>query len=398
MLKAKNILIGISGSIAAYKIPILIRLLRKSGANVRVVMTESAKDFVTPLVLSTVSDNPVSSIAFDKETGDWDSHVELGLWADLMIMAPVSANTMAKMANGIADNHLLTTYLSARADVMFAPAMDLDMYIHPSTKNNINTLKEWGHIIIEPTQGELASGLCGMGRMEEPEIIFQKIKDYFDEKSKLQGKKILISAGPTYEAIDPVRYIGNHSSGKMGYAIANELINRGAEVFLVSGPVAMTPPVGLAKLDKVESAEQMYNACNSVFEEMDIAIMAAAVADFTPVNIADNKIKKGDSLPEIELKPTKDILLSLGQRKSQKQILVGFALETNNEVENAIKKLEKKNLDLIVLNSMRDKGAGFGHSTNQITLIDRDKHPQSFDLKEKNEVAKDIIDKLESLI
>ena len=398
MLKAKNILIGISGSIAAYKIPILIRLLRKAGANVRVVMTESAKDFVTPLVLSTVSNNPVSSIAFDKETGDWDSHVELGLWADLMIMAPLSANTMAKMANGIADNHLLTTYLSARAEVMFAPAMDLDMYKHPSTTKNINTLKEWGHIIIEPTQGELASGLCGMGRMEEPEIIFGTIKNYFDNNSKLQGKKILISAGPTYEAVDPVRYIGNHSSGKMGYAVANELINRGAEVFLVSGPVALTPPDGLSKFENVESAEQMYNACNSVFDEMDIAIMAAAVADFTPISISNNKIKKGDSLPEMELKPTKDILLSLGKRKSKNQILVGFALETNNEVENAIKKLEKKNLDLIVLNSMRDKGAGFGHSTNQITLIDRDKHPQSFDLKDKNEVAKDIIDKLESLI
>jgi len=398
MLKAKNILIGISGSIAAYKIPILVRLLRKAGANVQIIMTVSATDFVTPLTLSTVSNRPVSIKAFDKKTGEWDSHVELGRWADLFIMAPLSANTMAKMVAGVADNHLLTTYLSARSDVMFAPAMDLDMYKHPSTSRNIEQLKSWGHILIEPTEGELASGLCGMGRMEEPEIIFDIIEQYFDQQSKLKGKKILISAGPTYEAIDPVRFIGNHSSGKMGYTLAEELANKGAEVYLVSGPVALQAADNIAKVVNVTSAEEMFEACNSVFADMDIAIMSAAVADFAPAIIAEQKIKKGGSVPSIELKPTKDILFSLGENKTDKQLLIGFALETNNEIENAISKLERKNLDLIVLNSMQDKGAGFGHSTNQITLIDKQKHPQSFELKSKTEVAKDIIDKIESLI
>ena len=398
MLKAKNILIGISGSIAAYKIPILVRLLRKAGANVQIVMSESAKDFVTPLTLSTVSNRAVSSIAFDKNTGEWDSHVELGRWADLFVMAPLSANTMAKMVAGIADNHLLTTYLSARSDVMFAPAMDLDMYKHPSTLRNIDQLQQWGHILIEPTEGELASGLCGMGRMEEPEAIFERIDQYFDQQSILKGKKILISAGPTYEAIDPVRFIGNHSSGKMGYALAETLANKGAEVYLVSGPVALSPANNIATVVNVKSAAEMFEACNSVFDNMDIAIMAAAVADFAPANIAKQKIKKGESVPNIELVATKDILLSLGDRKQKNQILVGFALETNDEIANAISKLEKKNLDLIVLNSMQDKGAGFGHSTNQITLIDKDKHPQSFELKSKLDVAKDIVDKIETLL
>ncbi len=398
MLKAKNILIGISGSIAAYKIPILVRLLRKAGANVQIVMTDAAKDFVTPLTLSTVSNKPVSSIAFDKNTGEWDSHVELGRWADLFVMAPLSANSMAKMVAGIADNHLLTTYLSARSEVMFAPAMDLDMYKHPSTTNNIEQLKQRGHIIIEPTEGELASGLCGMGRMEEPEVIFEKIKNYFDKKSVLSGKKVLISAGPTYEAIDPVRFIGNHSSGKMGYSLAEALANKGAEVYLVSGPVAIKPADNITKVVNITTSEEMYEACNNIFEDMDIAIMSAAVADFAPKNIAEQKIKKGESVPNIELEATKDILLSLGNRKTDKQLLIGFALETNNEIENAIIKLEKKNLDLIVLNSMQDKGAGFGHSTNKITLIDKDKHPQSFTLKTKDEVAKDIVEKIETLI
>ncbi|MCK5846486.1 MAG: bifunctional phosphopantothenoylcysteine decarboxylase/phosphopantothenate--cysteine ligase CoaBC [Bacteroidales bacterium] len=398
MLKAKNILIGISGSIAAYKIPILVRLLRKAGANVQIVMTEAAKDFVTPLTLSTVSNRPVSSIAFDKNTGEWDSHVELGRWADLFLMAPLSANTMAKMAAGIADNHLLTTYLSARSKVMFAPAMDLDMYKHPSTSRNIEQLKQWGHIIIEPTEGELASGLCGMGRMEEPEVIFDKINDFFNKKTPLTDKKVLISAGPTYESIDPVRFIGNHSSGKMGYAIAEAIADKGAEVFLVSGPVNITPADSISKVVNITTAEQMYDACNDISAEMDIIIMTAAVADFAPADIAEQKIKKGNSIPKIELKPTKDILLSLGKRKKDNQILIGFALETNNEIENAIIKLENKNLDLIVLNSMQDKGAGFGHSTNQITLIDKDKHPQSFPLKTKVEVAKDIVEKIETLI
>lgn len=398
MLKAKNILIGITGSIAAYKIPILVRLLRKSGANVQVIMTESAKDFVTPLTLSTVSNNAVLSQAFKTETGEWNSHIELAEWADLFLLAPLSANSMGKMVNGIADNLLLTTYLSARSEIMFAPAMDLDMYQHPSTKRNIQTLKDWGHIIIKPTEGELASGLCGAGRMEEPENILKRIEDFFEKKSKLKTKKVLVSVGPTYEAIDPVRFIGNHSSGKMGFAIAEELANRGAEVYIVSGPVSIFTPKNIESRVDVVSADEMYDECLNLFPTMDIAIMAAAIADFTPKNIASQKIKKGDKTPTIELKPTKDVLFSLGKIKTDNQTLVGFALETENEISNAIKKLHKKNLDLIVLNSMNDKGAGFGYSTNQISLIDRNEHPQSFELKSKKEVAIDIIDKIESLL
>jgi len=398
MLKDKNILIGITGSIAAYKIPILVRLLRKAGANVQVLMTESSKGFVTPLTLSTVSNRPVFSKASNQETGEWNSHIEFAEWADLLLLAPLSANSLGKMVNGIVDNLLLTTYLSARSDIMFAPAMDLDMYQHPSTKKNIQTFVDWGHILIEPTEGELASGLCGAGRMEEPENIFKAIESYFENSSRLKSKKVLISAGPTYEAIDPVRFIGNHSSGKMGFAIAEEFASKGAEVYLVSGPVSIETPKGITKRLDVESAQEMYDACHSLYLEMDIIVMAAAIADFTPKNKAEQKIKKGISTPEIELIPTKDILFSMGEIKKDNQLLIGFALETENEVENAMKKLHKKNLDLIVLNSMNDSGAGFGVETNKITLIDNNDNAQSFPLKSKKIVAKDIVGKIESMI
>ncbi len=398
MLNAKNILIGVTGSIAAYKIPILVRLLKKAGANVRIIMTESAKDFVTPLTLSTVSDNPVYSKFFKIETGEWNSHVTLAEWADLFLIAPLSANSMGKMVNGIVDNLLLTTYLSARSPVMFAPAMDLDMYKHPSTKKNIEILKSWGHIIIEPTEGELASGLCGAGRMEEPENIFRRIEEFFDDNSKLNGKKVLVTAGPTYEAIDPVRFIGNHSSGKMGFALAEELANNGAEVYLIAGPVSIETPSTVTKRIDVTNAEQMYQASIELFENMDIAIMSAAVADFTPEVKAEQKIKKGDTVPEIKLKPTTDILKTLGERKTEEQLLIGFALETENEVSNAVSKLKRKNLDFIVLNSTNDKGATFGVSTNKITIIDKFENAQAFDLKTKQEVAKDIVSKIESIL
>jgi len=398
LLRDKNILIGITGSIAAYKIPILVRLLRKAGANVQIMITESAKAFVTPLTLSTVSNRPVLSESFNPNTGEWNSHIELAEWADLMLLAPLSANSLGKMVNGIVDNIVLTTYLSARSDVMFAPAMDLDMYQHPSTKKNIQTFVDWGHILIEPTEGELASGLCGAGRMEEPENILKAIEQYFDRNSKLKDKRILISAGPTYEAIDPVRFIGNHSSGKMGFALADELSKRGAEVYLVAGPVSLNTPSGINKRIDVKSAQEMYDACHSLFANMDIVIMSAAIADFTPKIVANQKIKKGDSTPIIDLKPTNDVLFSLGEIKNDNQLLVGFALETENEVENAVKKLNKKNLDLIVLNSMNDKGAGFGFETNKITLIDSENNAASFELKSKEEVAIDIIDKLETML
>ncbi len=398
MLRDKNILIGVTGSIAAYKIPILVRLLRKAGANVQVLMTESAKAFVTPLTLSTVSNNAVYSQAFSKDTGEWNSHIEFAEWADLILLAPLSANSLGKMVNGIVDNLLLTTYLSARSDVMFAPAMDLDMYQHPSTKKNIQTFIDWGHILIEPTEGELASGLCGAGRMEEPENIFKIIDEHFENKSILKSKKVLISAGPTYEAIDPVRFIGNHSSGKMGFALAEELISKGAEVYLVAGPVGINTPKGIAKRIDVKSAIEMYDTCHSLFNDMDITIMAAAIADFTPKNIASQKIKKGNKVPEIDLIPTKDVLYSLGKIKNKEQLLIGFALETENEVENAVKKLVKKNLDLIVLNSMNDLGAGFGVETNKITLIDKENNISSYSLKTKKDVAKDIVEKIESMI
>jgi phosphopantothenoylcysteine decarboxylase/phosphopantothenate--cysteine ligase len=398
MLKGKKIIIGITASIAAYKIPLLVRLLKKAGAEVQIILTPTAKDFVTPLTLSTLSNKPALSEMYDKKDGNWNSHVDLGLWADLMLIAPASANTMGKMVNGIADNLLLTTYLSARSQVIVAPAMDLDMYQHPSTKQNIAKLRSWGHQIIEPTKGELASGLCGAGRMEEPENIFQVIQDFFKKKTKLNAKKFLVSAGPTYEAIDPVRFIGNYSSGKMGFAIAEELANRGASVSLIAGPVNIeTQNTSINRID-VKSAQEMYDACMSVFPKVDVGIMAAAIADFSPKDVAKQKIKKGDTTPNIVLKPTKDVLLNMGAQKKPNQLLIGFALETNDEIANAKKKLHKKNLDLIVLNSLQDKGAGFQHATNQVTLIDREEKMQAFELKNKSAVAIDIVNRIEELL
>jgi phosphopantothenoylcysteine decarboxylase/phosphopantothenate--cysteine ligase len=398
MLKGKKIIIGITASIAAYKIPLLVRLLKKAEAEVQIIMTPAARDFVTPLTLSTLSGNPVHTEMFDKEDGNWHSHVELGLWADLMLIAPASANTMGKMCQGIADNLLLTTYLSARCPVMIAPAMDLDMYQHPSTRQNIEKLQSWGHHIIEPTEGELASGLCGAGRMEEPENIFRIIEDFFKKKTKLSGKKGLVSAGPTYAPMDPVRFIGNHSSGKIGFALAEELANRGAKVTLVAGPVSLNVQHPDIQRINVQSAAEMYEACIRAFEQSDIGIMAAAIADFTPAKVADKKIKKGDQVPEIELKPTRDVLRAMGKRKKNGQFLVGFALETDNEIENAKKKLHTKNLDLIVLNSLQDKGAGFAHPTNRVTLIDSRGGERAYDLKDKREVAADIVNRIEEML
>lgn len=391
MLKGKKILIGITGSIAAYKIPFLIRLLKKEGAEVQVLMTPFAKEFVTPLTLATLAENPVLHEFHKADDGQWFSHVELGLWADLYLVAPLSANTMGKMAHGIADNLLLTSVLSARCPIFFAPAMDLDMYHHPTTQENIKKLQSIGYKLIEPVEGELASGLKGMGRLEEPEKIFEVIKDFFEKKKPLKNKKVLVNAGPTYEPIDPVRFIGNHSSGKMGVAIANKFLEAGADVELVLGPSTQIPDAGI-NLHKVVTADEMYNKCTSLFPNVDIAVLSAAVADFTPSNKKDNKIKKEEGLNEIELQPTKDILAELGKQKSEKQILVGFALETNNEKANATKKIKAKNLDIIIMNSLRDEGAGFGHSTNKITLIDNNLKSIEFPLKDKKELASDIVD------
>lgn len=398
MLKGKKILIGITGSIAAYKVPFLVRLLIKEEAEVKVLLTSPAKDFVTPLTLSTLSGNPVYSDFFDKTDGTWNSHVDLGNWADVFLLAPVSATTMGKIAHGIADNLLTATYLAAKCPVFFAPAMDVDMFLHPSTQANIEKLRSFGNLLIEPEEGELASGLYGAGRMQEPEKIVELLKAFFQKKKDFLNKKILISAGPTYEAIDPVRFIGNHSSGKMGYAIAEELAQRGAQVELVSGPVNLITPFKNIRLTKVVSAEEMYNACTTLFNSADIAIMTAAVADFTPQHIAKTKIKKGSGKLEIQLKATKDILKELGRNKKKGQLLVGFALETDSELENAQNKLKNKNLDLIVLNSLNDKGAGFGHTTNKVTLIDKNGHTEEYSLKPKKEVASDIADKIFTLI
>ncbi len=398
MLSGKNILIGITGGIAAYKIPSLIRLLKKAGAEVQVVVTPMAKEFITPLTLSTLSGRPLLIDFHDTKSGKWNSHIELGMWPDLMLIAPVTANTMGKMVNGIADNLLITTYLSAKCPIMFAPAMDLDMYKHPSTVNNVKRLLADGNILIEPKEGELASGLCGEGRMEEPTEIFELIVDQLKKKADLADKTILISAGPTHEAIDPVRFIGNHSSGIMGYELAKTCVARGAKVILVSGPTHLSISSPKVKLIKVISAEEMNNACITNFPEVDITIMAAAVADYKPKKKSNQKIKKSNSIPTIELVPTNDILAKMGTLKKQSQLLIGFALETNNEIENAKQKLENKNLDLIVLNSLQHKGAGFGQSTNQISLIDRNKQVADFELKPKKEVASDIVNKIVSLL
>lgn len=390
MLTGKKVLLGVSGSIAAYKSAILTRLLVKTGAEVKVVMSSSAHDFITPLTLSTLSKNPVLT-EFTKEQGEWNNHVSLGLWADLFLIAPASANTIAKMANGFCDNLLTAVYLSARCPVFFAPAMDLDMLQHPSTKNNIDKLKEFGNRIIQPGYGELASGLVGSGRMAEPEEILKVVEDYFASKGILKGKKVLVTAGPTHEQIDPVRFIGNNASGKMGFAIAEAFAEKGAEVNLVTGPTQIHTNHPGISVTHVTSADEMFNACASVFKDTDITVLSAAVADYKPVSRAEQKIKKGEGSLTIELTRTPDIAESLGKLKYNGQIVVGFALETQHEKENAVKKLHAKNFDLIVLNSLNDKGAGFGHDTNKITLIDRNEQSKTFELKSKKEVADDIV-------
>ena len=393
MLTGKKILLGITGSIAAYKIPLLVRLLKKDGADVRVVMTPSAKDFVTPLTLSTLSGNPVLSHGFDEQTGKWDSHVELGLWADLFVVAPASANTMAKMAHGIADNYLLTVCLSAKCPIMFAPAMDLDMYKHPATQQNIKTLIERGCVFVAPSSGELASGLCGEGRMEEPQKIYEKIKSFFQTKQNFKGKKVLITAGPTYEAIDPVRFIGNHSSGLMGIEIARAFADQGAEVTLVLGPSNISVNKNNVNVLPVTSAKEMYDAVMALFPKTDIAVLSAAVADFRPEMVADQKIKKNpdNDTFTIKLVKTEDILKSVGNVRTDNQTVVGFALETENGLENAKKKLHTKNIDLIVLNEMNESGVGFKTKTNKVSIITKDDNVTTYDLKPKNEVALDIL-------
>lgn len=386
-------MIGITGSIAAYKIPLLVRLLKKEGAEVQVVMTDSARDFVTPLTLSTLSGRPVLSKGFDPETGQWNSHVELGLWADLMVIAPASANSIAKMAAGAADNYLLTVCLSAKCPIMFAPAMDLDMYKHPATQQNIRTLVERGCRLIAPAAGELASGLCGEGRMEEPQEIFNRIKEFFDNGKRYAGKKVLVTAGPTYEAIDPVRFIGNHSSGLMGIEIARAFADQGADVTLVLGPSSIRPERANINVLPVTSAKEMFDATTAAFKKADIAVLSAAVADFRPETKAEQKIKKVAGQDEMTLKlvKTDDILKTLGENKTDKQILVGFALETENGLTNAKKKLHTKNLDMIVLNTMNEAGVGFKTKTNKVSMIMRDDKVMDFELKPKKDVAADIL-------
>ena len=393
-MQGKHILIGVTGGIAAYKTAYLIRDLVKRGAEVKVIMTEKAKAFITPLTLATLSRNPILVDFFDPTNGAWNSHVSLGLWADAYVIAPATANTIAKMAHGIADNLLTTTYLSARCPVFVAPAMDLDMYAHPTTQENIEYLKNKGVNIIDAASGFLASGLEGKGRMAEPEEISDRISAFFNSKQELSGKKVLITAGPTHEKIDPVRFIGNHSSGKMGYALAEECASRGADVYLVSGPVQIKAKHPNIKTISVESAQEMYEASNKEFDTSDICILCAAVADFRPETQADEKIKREKDDLVIRLKPTQDIAASLGAKKKENQILVGFALETNNEAENAQGKLIRKNLDFIVLNSLKDANACFGYDTNKITIIEKNGNSEAFCLKSKTEVAKDIIDKI----
>lgn len=395
VLNGKKVLIGVTAGIAAYKTATLVRLFMKLNAEVKVIMTPASKDFITPLTLSTLSKNPVHSTFYNKEDENelWNNHVDLGLWADIIVIAPATANTISKMTNGVCDNLLLATYLSAKCTVYFAPAMDLDMYKHSSTKENIKKLQSFGNIVIPATSGELASGLIGEGRMAEPKDIVTFIEKDTISKLPLKGKKVLITAGPTYEAIDPVRFIGNHSSGKMGCEIAKTVANLGAEVILVIGPSAEKIEHSLINRINVKSAEDMYNACHNYYNEVDIAICSAAVADYKPKNIANKKIKKKDTSLVIELAPTKDILKSLGKAK-KKQFLVGFALETDDEIANAKSKIQRKNLDLIVLNSLKDKGAGFAGNTNKVTIIDKHFNEKAFELKSKKEVSRDIINEI----
>lgn len=390
MLQDKKIILGVSGSIAAYKSALLARLLVKAGASVKVVMTPSAQEFITPLTLSTLSRNPVLSDFVKDKTGSWNNHVELGLWADAMLIAPASANTIAKMANGLCDNLLLATYLSARSPVFFAPAMDLDMLQHPSTKRNIELLQQFGNRLISPVDGELASGLTGVGRMAEPEEIISLLTDFFQPQKNLDGKKVLVTAGPTHEAIDPVRFISNHSSGKMGFALAEALASRGADVILVTGPTQQHTQHPRIDVKRVTTAKEMLDACSMYFADADITVLSAAVADYRPVQVATQKIKKKDETFALTLSKTDDIAATLGRKKHNGQILVGFALETEEEEANALKKLKAKNFDLIVLNSLNDEGAGFGHDTNKITIFDGS-NKASFGLKSKKQAANDIV-------
>ncbi len=392
-LQGKKIVLGITGSIAAYKAAVLIRLLIKQGAEVQIVITPAGKEFITPITLSALTSKPVISEFFAQRDGSWHSHVVLGQWADAMLIAPATASSIGKMAHGVADNMLITTYLSMKAPVFIAPAMDLDMFAHPSTTANLNTLRSYGNHIIEPAEGELASHLVGKGRMEEPENIVSYLERYFAQAKELAGKKIIITAGPTYEKIDPVRFIGNYSSGKMGFSLAEECASRGAEVTLVAGPVQLkTTRPNIHRID-VESCAEMYDATTEAFREADAAILCAAVADFTPETTADTKIKREKDDLVLRLKPTHDIAAELGRMKQPHQRLVGFALETDDEVAHAQGKLERKNLDFIVLNSLRDQGAGFRHDTNKITIISKEE-VKEYPLKTKTEVARDIVDEL----
>jgi phosphopantothenoylcysteine decarboxylase/phosphopantothenate--cysteine ligase len=394
MLKGKKVLLGVTASIAAYKTAELVRLFKKAGASVRVIQTEASLDFIAPLTLATLSENPVLTKMVDPDSGEWSNHVELGLWADMMVVAPLTANTMAKMKSGECDNLLLATYLSAKCPIFFAPAMDLDMYKHPSTKANISTLQEYGNTLIPSGFGELASGLVGEGRMAEPSEIIESITAKLNNDLPLTNKKVLITAGPTHESIDAVRFIANRSSGKMGIALAIEAANKGALVSLVLGPTHLECNHTNIKVYKVITASQMYEQVNAYFSTSDIGIFTAAVADYKPNIAAKNKIKKSDNNLNISLEKTVDILEEMGNKKSDKQFIVGFALETDNEVENAKDKLKRKNLDMIVLNSLNNKGAGFQHNTNKITIIDKANNISNFELKDKSEVAKDVIDKI----
>lgn len=399
MLKGKKIVLGITGSIAAYKACLLIRQLIKRGAEVQVVITPAGKEFITPITLSALTHKPVISEFFSQRDGTWNSHVDLGLWADAMVVAPCTASTLGKMAHGIADNMLITTYLSMKAPVFIAPAMDLDMYRHPSTQANMKTLLSYGNHIIEPESGFLASGLEGKGRMEEPEVIADRLDQFFSENSQpspIAGKKVVITAGPTYEKIDPVRFIGNYSSGKMGFAIAEECLRRGADVTVVAGPVSLTCSSGIRRLD-VESCQDMYDAATSEFADADVAILAAAVADFRPALVADRKIKRGKDDMVITLCPTHDIAAALGASKKSDQTLVAFALETNDEEANAMRKLEKKNADFVVLNSLRNEGTCFRTDQNQIEIVSRDGNT-SYEKKSKADTASDIVDYLEKVV
>jgi phosphopantothenoylcysteine decarboxylase/phosphopantothenate--cysteine ligase len=394
MLKARKILLGVSGSIAAYKSALLVRLLVKEGCEVKVILTGSAAGFITPLTLATLSRNPVITGMVKSDAGEWNNHVELGLWADAYVVAPASANTLAKCAAGLCDNMLTAVYLSARCPVFFAPAMDLDMYQHPATRRNLSTLLSFGNGIIPAQSGELASGLSGEGRMAEPEDIVSHLRTHFASGGPLTGKTVLVTAGPTYEAIDPVRFVGNHSTGKMGYALARYAAERGAKVYLVSGPTHLTLDHPAVEVHRITSAQEMYEAAARYFSNSQLVILAAAVADYTPRSRADQKIKKKEAVFSLELEKTIDIAATLGQQKQAGQMVVGFALETENEQENALKKLRSKNMDLVILNSLRDDGAGFGHETNRVTIFDREGGSYRTDLLPKSEIAQKIVDRI----